>query len=198
MPGDNHPPYIPLYVNDFYSSGKVTGMTAAAVGAYILLLCQAWSEKPPASIPNNDVVLSRWARMNSVEWAENKAMVLAAFTLGKDNRWHQKRLRLEYDKFRKRSADKSKAGRIGAKKRWKDDDITNGETMNNIAEPCDCHASAITDQCLSSSSSFSENPFPPTGEAPPPDKIRFGKHVFLTAGERQKLGELLGEAIAED
>ncbi len=157
MPADNRPPYFPLYVKDFYSSGTVTAMSAAAVGAYILLLCQAWSEEPPASIPNNDTVLARWAHMDSVEWAENKAMVLAAFTLGRDNRWHQKRLRVEYDKFRSQSAARSIAGKKGAKTRWNGADTKPSATSSKMAEPCDCHAIAIgkviTNDGYSSSSS---------------------------------------------
>jgi uncharacterized protein YdaU (DUF1376 family) len=139
---NNHPPYFPLYVTDFMSSGKVTAMTTAAVGAYILLLCQAWSEEPPASIPNDDVTLARWARMSSVDWAECRESVLAAFTLGKDNRWHQKRLRLEHDKFRNQFARKSLSGKKGADKRWKSA-VKQSETTNNMAVPCVCHASAI-------------------------------------------------------
>jgi len=49
-----------------------------------------------------------------------------------------------------------------------------------------------------SSSSSSSIPPIPSGIAPPPDRIRFGKFVLLTAEERQKLGECFGEAGADD
>jgi uncharacterized phage protein (TIGR02220 family) len=115
----SEPPYFPLYVRDFYSSGKVAAMSPTAVGAYILLLCQAWGEKPPASVPNDDTVLAAWARMDPVTWTEHKSVVLAAFRLGKDNRWHQPRLRDEFNKFKKLSQQRSKSGKIGGKNHWR-------------------------------------------------------------------------------
>lgn len=92
-------PSFSFYPKDFLTDHLVLRMTRAdQVGAYFLLLCAAWQEDPPASLPNDDQILSAYAKMNAVEWAEQKAVVLAPFTLDKDGRYRQKRLRKEYDK----------------------------------------------------------------------------------------------------
>lgn len=118
MPKDNKPPAFQFYPDDFSSDGIVEAMTTKEVGAYILLLCKAWREEPPGSIPNNDLVLSRWTRLTPDEWAECRAGVLAAFTLGIDSRWHQKRLRKEYQKLLEHKKDRSVNGKKGAEVRW--------------------------------------------------------------------------------
>lgn len=114
-------PYFPFYPDDFASDGIVEAMTTEAVGAYILLLCKAWREDPPGTIPDNDVVLARWARLTPERWTECKPMVMAAFLLGKDKRWHQKRLRKEYIKLCDYKRSKVEAGKAGASKRWHSD-----------------------------------------------------------------------------
>ncbi len=206
MPNHFRPPYFPFYPADFSSDGKVESMTTAAVGAYILLLCKSWREDPPASIPNDDTILARWARMNSVEWAECKPMVLAAFTLGKDNRWHQKRLRLEYDKFCMYAEKKSMAGKIGAKQRWKGDVASDRNEKSCMATPLQSHCTPNTnalakDSFSSSSSNIKENISTKKPERPRnpywdsmvkvwgdpvtgPEKKRFGKN----AEEFRKVG----------
>ncbi|MDQ3472423.1 MAG: YdaU family protein [Acidobacteriota bacterium] len=126
MPKDNSAPAFLFYPDDFSSDGKVEAMTTQEVGACILLLCKAWREDPPGSIPNNDLVLSRWARLTPEAWAECRAGVLAAFALGMDDRWHQKRLRREYDKLQALNQRRSSAGKVAAKKRWHQQDSTKG------------------------------------------------------------------------
>src|SRR5690606_33197210 len=71
---------------------------------------------PPASLPDDDCTLARWARLPSDQWAEVKSEVLAAFKLGADGRHHQKRLRQEYERF----ASKSQQARQAALKRHGD------------------------------------------------------------------------------
>jgi len=115
---NNGLPYLPFYVNDFASDGKVEAMSTLAVGSYILLLCKAWREDPPASIPDNDPTLARWARITLDQWLGIKSEVLAAFSLGTDLRWHQKRLRSEYDKLTCLKNHKSEIARSAAKTRW--------------------------------------------------------------------------------
>lgn len=89
-------------------------MSTEEVGAFILLLCKSWREEPPASIPDDDAVLARWARLPQDRWLVCKPGVLAAFTFGTDLRWHQKRQRREYDKLLGLRKQRSKA----AKSRW--------------------------------------------------------------------------------
>ena len=75
MPRNEECPSFLFYPDDFSCDGKVEAMTTEEVGAYILLICKAWREKPTATIPNNDSVLSRWARLTPDRWADVRANV---------------------------------------------------------------------------------------------------------------------------
>jgi uncharacterized protein YdaU (DUF1376 family) len=101
-------------VKDFASDGKVEAMTTCEVGAYVLLLCKAWHENPPATIPSDDRILSRWTRLNPAEWAECKRAVLSCFRDCGDGRLVNPRMRKEYDRLR----CKSKKAAAAAAERW--------------------------------------------------------------------------------
>jgi uncharacterized protein YdaU (DUF1376 family) len=130
MPKDNKPPAFQFYPDDFSSDGIVEAMTTKEVGAYILLLCKAWREEPPGSIPNDDRVLARWTRLLPAEWAECRTGVLAAFTLGTDSRLHQKRLRKEYQKLVEFQKDRSVNGKKGAEAKWLGHSSAIGSAIN--------------------------------------------------------------------
>jgi uncharacterized protein YdaU (DUF1376 family) len=107
-------PYFQFYVKDFAGDGKVEAMTTCEVGAYILLLCKAWHETPPATIPADDRVLARWTRLNPAEWAECREAVLSCFRDCGDGRLINTRMRKEYDRLR----GKSKKAAAAAAERW--------------------------------------------------------------------------------
>jgi uncharacterized protein YdaU (DUF1376 family) len=113
--GEGHAPYFPFYPRDFASDGKVEAMTTVEVGAYILLLCKAWHETPPATIPDDDRVLARWTRVTPDEWAAMKLAVLAPFKPCGDGRLIQGRLRGHYNDFRELSNRRASAGSKGGK-----------------------------------------------------------------------------------
>lgn len=127
----NRPPYFAFYPADFANDINVESMSTLQVGAYILLLCKAWQAEPPASLPSDDAVLARLARVELAVWLEIKDGVLVAFRPGTDGRLHSKRLRLEYDKASRLIRDKSKAGQKGAEKRW----CNSNANGSAIAEP---------------------------------------------------------------
>ncbi len=131
-----HPPAFLFYVDDFSSDSKVEAMTTEQVGAYILLLCKSWRESPPGSLPSNDSLLARWARVTLDRWSEIRDGVLCAFTFGTDSRWHQKRQRAEYDRIV--AIRKSRV--VAAKSRW-------------VKEK---NANAVHKECISFSSSSSK------------------------------------------
>lgn len=118
MPKQRETPAFLFYPDDFSCDGKVEAMTTEEVGAYILLLCKAWRESPAGSIPNDDAVLARWTRLAPDRWAECKPKVLAAFSLGTDSRWHQSRMRKEYETLMISRKKKITAGIKGALSRW--------------------------------------------------------------------------------
>ena len=90
-------------------------MSAAACGAYIRLLCAAWSEAPPGSVPNDDRVLARLTGMAPDDWQDVRPEVIVAFEEGRDGRLYQKRLRQEYEKvackFKAQRQNGQKGGR---------------------------------------------------------------------------------------
>ena len=114
-------PYFPFYVRDFASDGKVEAMSTESVGAYILLLCKAWHERPAGSIPDHDPTLARWTGLALDRWSQCRADVLAPFTKRTDGRWHQKRMQAEHRKLLELRRLRSKAGAQGNVKRWQSD-----------------------------------------------------------------------------
>ena len=129
-----HPPAFQFYANDFASSATVEAMSTQAVGAYVLLLCKAWHQDPVGTIPENDDILSKWARVSRREWDKMRDSVLAAFVLI-DGRWHQERMKDEWQKLLTHRAERAEAGSNGAKKRWQ-------TGSKSIAELSGSHAAA--------------------------------------------------------
>ena len=110
----NKPPYFPFYPKDFAGDAVVELMSTEAVGAYVLLMCQAGHEDPAGSIPDDDRKLARWARLSASEWSGVRNDVLAAFTTGDDGRLYQPRMVREHDTF----CIKSNKASESAKRRW--------------------------------------------------------------------------------
>ena len=135
----NKYPYFPFYPRDFDTDGNVAAMSTLATGAYFLIICKAWDQEPVGTVPNNDVILSRWARLSMKEWEAVRPEVLAAFRIGEDGRLHQKRLKSEYEKLLEFTKKKKNAGKSGARKRWNSNDLESPE----IAMPKHRHQSAI-------------------------------------------------------
>ena len=130
-------PWFPLYVNDFASDGKVEAMTTEEVGAYFLLLCKAWKEKPVGSIPNDDAILARWSRLNADRWALCKPRVLDCFMPLTDNRLHQKRMQRIYREIVEARSKRSRAGRLGAERRWGDGNANGNAIDLPLPTQCD-------------------------------------------------------------
>ena len=159
MANDDHPPAFLLYAQDFVSDSKVEAMTTREVGAYFLLLCKAWHETPVGTIPNNDRVLARWARLTPDEWAECRDAVLSPFRACTDNRLLSPRLSSEYRKLMESRRKKSIAGKAGAERRWQ----RHGDV---IPDAWQCHdsanAEAMPKNAISSSiSKETTHPLPP-------------------------------------
>lgn len=123
-------PYFPFYVNDFAADAKVEAMAASEVGAYVLLLCKAWKETPPGTLPDDDKTLARWARLSDEKWMEHKQYVMAPFTL-KDGKYHQKRMKEEFRKMAARKKERSESGKKGATKKWGKDPVNKGENEHS-------------------------------------------------------------------
>lgn len=134
-------PYFPFYPKDFAADGKVEAMTTLEVGAYMLLLCKAWHETPPCSVPDDDFVLARWARLTEAEWSQARTRVRACWQL-RDGRLYQPRLEAEYRNIAGRANKNGKA----AKTRW-----------DRMRSQCNRNANAFQSQCHSDSDSESDS-----------------------------------------
>jgi uncharacterized protein YdaU (DUF1376 family) len=119
MARDLAPPAFMFYPDDFASDGKVEAMSTEGVGCYILLLCKAWRENPPATLPDDDRILARWARVSDERWRDLKAEVLLTFDQAATGRLVQRRLLREYEKQRKFRRQHSLSGKLGAAERWR-------------------------------------------------------------------------------
>jgi uncharacterized protein YdaU (DUF1376 family) len=152
VPKDSKPPAFPFYVDDFASDGKVEAMTTEEVGAYILLLCKAWREDPVGSLPSDDRVLARWARLTSEVWSGCKPAVLSTFELRSDGRLYQKRMEREFRKMKESRRKRGRAASVAANTRWSD-----AKRMRNASESqCDDDAKSCLSSSISSSISISE------------------------------------------
>jgi uncharacterized protein YdaU (DUF1376 family) len=155
-------PYFPLYPADFASDGQVEAMTTEQVGAYWLLLCKAWGEDPVGSVPDDDRVLARWARLSPARWKRNKEAILRPWKLQSDGRWYQKRMRKEYARLAELSQQQSEK----ASKRWRSGSATampEQSPGNAVAIPKD-----MPEPCPLESDTDTESYTPPlpTGETP--------------------------------
>lgn len=138
---DDRPPGFFLWIRDLLTDPLVELMDTTEFGAYLLLLCKAWFQDPPGSIPDDDFALSRWAKLTPDRWSECKPRVMAPWKLQKDGRWHQKRMRQEFAKAIAYQAKKSKAGTIAAKARWEH------EHARRIADAMQTQCDGNTNSC---------------------------------------------------
>lgn len=109
------PPSMPFYPTDFLSDAPVMAMTLEERGAYITLLCVAWTEEGlPADPP-------RLARLCGVTPRRFKSLwhtVGPCFESDGNGRLYSPRMEEVREQQLQRSAAMRKAGRKGAKKRW--------------------------------------------------------------------------------
>lgn len=110
-------PFFKLFPDEFSSDGRVEAMSKAALGCHVLLMCKSWREDPVASIPDDDVILAKWARVLPDKWLEVRDEVLAAWT-PRDGRFHHRALRAQYEVAISEKKSMSDAGKRGASKRW--------------------------------------------------------------------------------
>lgn len=149
MPKDKHPPAFRFYVDDFISDSAVDAMTNEELGIYVRLLCKAWKESPVGTVPADDKILANWAKASPLAWKRCKDGVLRAFVAGDDGRYHQKRMKLEWQKALDYHESKRAAGAKGSQSRWHGDGTANSK---GIAQPM---AEGMANDGISSSCSSS-------------------------------------------
>jgi uncharacterized protein YdaU (DUF1376 family) len=117
--------WMPFYVGDYLSA---TGrLTTEQHGAYLLILLDYWKNGPP---PNDDAVLAALARMSLAAWRKAKPALIGFFDI-REGLLIQKRVEKERDRTAEITEERSKAGKIGAAKRWQDHKPKNGKRIAN-------------------------------------------------------------------
>lgn len=109
-------PYFPLYVSDLLGDDKVIVQDLTQFGAYMRLLCLAWQQKPPASIPSDDAVIAKMLGVPTSEWAGLKPTVIQCWQL-RGNRYYNKRLKQVFDEMIDARRKRQTAGQLGGKQR---------------------------------------------------------------------------------
>jgi len=105
-------PYFPLYVSDLLGDDKVIIQDLTQFGAYMRLLCLAWQQKPPATIPSDDAVIAKMLGITISEWAGLKPTVIQCWQLRGD-RYYNKRLRQVFDEMIEARRKRQSAGQLG-------------------------------------------------------------------------------------
>lgn len=101
---------MPLWTDAYL--GDTTHLTTLEHGAYLLLLMTAWRAKDGA-LPNNDKLLSRYAKLTLGQWKKIKTSLEPFFSIT-ETTWTQGRLMDEREAVRQ----KSKRQSHNSKARW--------------------------------------------------------------------------------
>lgn len=112
------PAATPIFGDAFLAD--TTHLTAEEVGAYFLLMLAAWRQDD-CSLPDEDRVLARIARISLRKWrASSSATIMQFWSKNEDGRWFQKRLRKEWDYVREKSEQAAEAANL----RWGNDELS--------------------------------------------------------------------------
>jgi len=204
----NKYPFWQHYPRDFEADAEADAMSTLALGAFLRLLHKGWDQVPVGTIPNDDSILARWARLSESDWTGIRVEVLKAYKLGKDNRWHQHRQIREYRRLLEYSKSKSKAGKLGARKRYGPKDLRDKE---NVAQLQHSHDTAKHGHSYTSVSASANSPLPPKGElryakrqrgrprstAHGPPNVPSQNHSAALAFVAELRPEQLSEAVAD-
>lgn len=90
--------------------GDTRHLSQAEHGGYLLLLMTAWRSED-CSLPDDNVLLAKWAGCDRRTWARQQPIIMAFWTRGEDGRWRQKRLYAEWLYQRDLSNKRAEAGR---------------------------------------------------------------------------------------
>lgn len=111
-------PYFPFFPTDFLGDQRVQAMTVEEVGAYMLLLCMAWQEKPRGSLPDDQDLWARWARVSPERWFAMQKAILPCWQKLSDGRYYQLRMQAIWSRIDDIAMKRAAAGRKGAAARW--------------------------------------------------------------------------------
>lgn len=103
-------PSLPLFTDAYLAD--TTHLTTTEHGAYLLLLMTAW-RTPGCCLPDDDVMLARYAKMTRDKWKKIRPTLVQFFRV-RDGQWHQARLQDELQHLQSKKSQQSKAGKASA------------------------------------------------------------------------------------
>lgn len=106
-------PSLPIFTDALI--GDTLHLSNAQFGSYMLLLIVAWRTKQ-CCLPDDDVSLARYARMDRRTWRINKSLIMGFWKLGDDQNWRQGRLTDERNFVYQLRSKNAEAGRASALK----------------------------------------------------------------------------------
>ena len=104
-------PALPLFTDAYLAD--TTHLTTTEHGAYLLLLMTAW-RTPGCCLPDDDMLLARYAKMTRDKWKKIRPTLVQFFRV-RDGQWHQARLQDELQHLQSRRTQQSEAGKASAK-----------------------------------------------------------------------------------
>lgn len=106
-------PAFQFYPKQFLGDDQVLLMSTEAIGAHILLMCVAWQQDPPCSLPDDMEMIRKWTKLGIKSWNKRGKEILRAWRLD-NNRWYQDGLLKEHQKQVELRTKREQA----ANKRW--------------------------------------------------------------------------------
>jgi uncharacterized protein YdaU (DUF1376 family) len=109
-------PSFQFYPKQWLGDDNVLLMDWAARGMHVHLMCIAWQQDPPCTLPDDDSIIRKWCG-NPKQWSKLRLQILRSWkSMG--GRWVQEGLLREFEKQQKYSDSRRQA----AEARWKKDD----------------------------------------------------------------------------
>lgn len=116
MTGARPDTWMPVYIGDYLAD--TMHLSYPEHGAYLLLIFAYWRSGKP--LADDDQELSSICRASLKEWKKMRPRISRFFHV-EDGTWRHKRIEQELARSQEISNERSKAGAIGAAKRWQTD-----------------------------------------------------------------------------
>ncbi|KAA9333378.1 DUF1376 domain-containing protein [Hymenobacter busanensis] len=172
-------PWFPLYTGDFLASSDVQLMSAAEVGAYLLLLMHSWQSDTPGYLPNDEGRLRRLCRMTPDQWDDCKDLLLGKWPVAENGLRFNTRLLLEaakqQDRRERLAANGQKGGRPTKNQKVTNENLQVSEENQKVIKS---KPSGLLSQPQSQSSNEDE-------KAPPPDKAKQVAQALTNPADEQ-------------
>jgi uncharacterized protein YdaU (DUF1376 family) len=161
-------PAFQFYPKQWLGDDNVLLMSFEARGMHMHLMCIAWQQEPPCTLPADDEMLRQWVG-NPRNWEKLKAQILRAWRMV-DGRWLQAGLLAEYNKQKAYSESRKSS----ADKRWNKDAY-------------EMHTHSVRNALQSSSSTSDIKPpiVPQGGPVAVPDSKPKKTKATMTAEQRE-------------